>query len=73
VTARLLESSDVVQTSASMKRFGFQNLALGGLILVAGALSAVLLVLQGQGQSLPPLAAGATLGAFAMARFGHSE
>jgi hypothetical protein len=42
------------------------------LILVAGGLSAVLLVLKGQAQALPALAVGAALGAF-MARFGTSE
>ena len=36
------------------------------LIIVAGALSAVLLAMKGQAQALPALAVGATLGAFAM-------
>jgi len=44
----------------------FQDIALRSLILVAGALSAVLLALKGQAQALPALAIGATLGVFAM-------
>jgi hypothetical protein len=49
------------------------DLALRALLVVAGALAAVLLVLKGHGQALPALALGATLGAFAMSRFGPSE
>jgi len=47
--------------------------ALRALILLAGGLAAALLALKGQGQALPALAAGGTLGAFMMARFGPSE
>jgi hypothetical protein len=54
-------------------RFDFRDVALRTLILVAGGLAAVLLVLKGQGQALPALAVGGTLGAFVMARFGPSE
>jgi hypothetical protein len=43
------------------------------LILVAGGLAALLLALKGQGQALPALAVGGTVGAFVMARFGASE
>ena len=50
----------------------FQDIALRALILIAGAVSAVLLVLKGQAQALPALAIGATLGAFAM-RMGATE
>jgi hypothetical protein len=50
----------------------FQDLALRSLILVAGAVSAVLLMLKGQGQAVPALAIGATLGVFAM-RIGATE
>ena len=50
----------------------FQDIALRTLIVVAGAVSAVLLVLKGQGQALPALAIGATLGVFAM-RSGATE
>jgi hypothetical protein len=50
-----------------------QEFALRALIVVAGGLAAVLLALKGQGQALPALAAGGTLGAFMMARFGPSE
>jgi hypothetical protein len=50
----------------------FQDLALRSLIVVAGAISAVLLVLKGQGQAVPALAIGAMLGAFVM-RSGATE
>jgi hypothetical protein len=43
-----------------------QDLALRALIVIAGALSAVLLAMKGQAQALPALAIGATLGAFAI-------
>ena len=51
-----------------MKRrhLDLRDIALRGLILVAGAVSAVLLALKGQAQALPALAVGATLGAFFM-------
>ncbi len=49
-----------------------QDHVLRALIIVAGALSAVLLALKGQAQALPALAVGGMLGAF-MARFGTSE
>jgi hypothetical protein len=49
-----------------MKRLDLQDLALRTLIVIAGALSAVLLALKGQVQAVPALAVGATLGAFAM-------
>ncbi len=50
-----------------MKRqFDLQDVALRALILVAGAVSAVLLVLKGHALALPALAIGATLGAFMM-------
>ncbi|HEX9160363.1 MAG TPA: hypothetical protein VF980_01550 [Thermoanaerobaculia bacterium] len=45
-------------------RFNLQDLALRTLIVIAGALSAVLLALKGQADALPALAVGATLGAF---------
>lgn len=43
------------------------------LIVLAGGLAALLLALKGQGQALPALAVGGTLGACMMARFGPSE
>jgi len=43
------------------------------LIVLAGGLAALLLALKGQGQALPALAVGGTLGACVMARFGPSE
>jgi hypothetical protein len=48
------------------RRFDLRDIALRALILIAGALSAVLLAMKGQTQALPALAAGATLGAFFM-------
>jgi hypothetical protein len=49
------------------------DFALRALIVLAGGLAAVLLALKGQGQALPALAVGGTVGAFMMARFGPSE
>ena len=49
------------------------DFALRALIVLAGGLAAALFVLKGQGQALPALAVGGTLGAFMMARFGPSE
>jgi hypothetical protein len=49
------------------------DFALRALIVVAGGLAAVLLSHKGQGQALPALAVGGTLGACMMARFGPSE
>ncbi len=43
------------------------------LIVLAGGVAAAVLALKGQGQALPALAVGGTLGAFMMARFGPSE
>ena len=62
-----------VQSPPYIMRFDLQDVALRTLILVAGGLAAVLLALKGQGQALPALAVGGTLGAFMMARFGPSE
>ena len=56
-----------------MNDLAIQDLALRALLVVAGALAAVLLVLKGHAQALPALAVGATLGAIAMSRFGPSE
>ena len=50
-----------------------QDFALRALIVFAGGIAAVVLALKGQGQALPALAVGGTLGAFMMARFGPSE
>ena len=49
------------------------DFALRALIVVAGGLAALVLSLKGQGQALPALALGGTLGACMMARFGPSE
>lgn len=62
-----------VQSPHYIMRFDLQDVALRTLILVAGGLAAVLLALKGQGQALPALAVGGTLGACVMARFGPSE
>jgi hypothetical protein len=51
----------------------FYDIALRSLIVVAGAISAVLLVLKGQAPAVPALAIGATLGAFAMRRGAAEE
>lgn len=52
---------------SQMKRhFDLQGLALRSLIVVAGALSAVLMAMNGHAQALPALAIGATLGAMMM-------
>jgi len=56
-----------------MNGLAIQDFALRALLVVAGALAAVLLVLKGHAQALPALAVGATVGAFAMGRFGPSE
>jgi hypothetical protein len=56
-----------------MKGLSFQDLALRGLLIVAGAVAAALFVLKGQAVAVPALAVGATLGAVAMARVGASE
>lgn len=55
------------------EKFDLRDLSLHALILVAGVLSALLLALKGHAQALPPLAVGAMLGAFAMARIGQTE
>jgi hypothetical protein len=56
-----------------MKKFDLQDLALRTLIVIAGGVSAALFVLKGQGQALPALALGGTLGACMMARFGQAR
>ena len=66
-------TADVVQTFFCMKESSLQDLALRTLIVLAGALAAALFILKGQGQALPALAVGATIGTFAMARFGPNE
>ena len=43
-----------------------QDLALRTLIIIAGVLSAVLMVMKGQAHALPALAIGAMLGVFAI-------
>jgi hypothetical protein len=54
-------------------KLDLQDIALRTLILVAGGLAALVLALKGQGQALPALAVGGTLGAFMMARFGPTQ
>ena len=44
--------------------------SLVGIGIVAGGVAAALFILKGQGEALPALALGATIGTFAMARFG---
>jgi hypothetical protein len=52
--------------AGQLRGFVMQDFALRGLIMVAGIVSAALLILKGQAQAVPALALGATLGAFAM-------
>ena len=56
-----------------MKKPDPKDFALRALIVVAGAVAAALLVLKGQAQAVPALAAGATLGAVMMCQFGPNE
>ena len=58
---------------AMCMRFDFRDLALRTLIVLAGGVAAMLFILKGQGEALPALAVGATLGTVAMTRFGPSE
>ena len=51
-----------------MNKHDLQDYALRALIVVAGGIAAVLLAMKGQGQALPALAIGGTLGAFFMHR-----
>ena len=69
----IILGEDVVQTSFCMKELNLQDLALRTLIVLAGGIAAALFILKGQGEALPALALGATVGTFAMARFGPSE
>jgi hypothetical protein len=59
--------------ATSIMKLDLQDIALRTLILVAGGLAALVLSLKGQGQTLPALAVGGTLGAFMMARFGPTQ
>jgi hypothetical protein len=54
-------------------KFDLRDIALRTLIFVAGGLAALVLALKGQGQALPALAVGGTLGACVMARFGPAQ
>jgi hypothetical protein len=56
-----------------MRHIDLTDWMLRALIVVAGGLAAVLLSLKGNGQALPALAIGGTLGACVMARFGPAE
>jgi hypothetical protein len=59
--------------ATNIMKLDLRDVALRTLILIAGTLAAVLLALKGQGQTLPALAVGGTLGACLMARFGPAE
>ena len=59
--------------SIRMRKFDLKDLALRTLIMLAGGVAAALFILKGQGEALPALAVGGTIGAFAMARYGPSE
>ena len=54
-------------------KLGLQDIALRALIVIAGAISAVLLTLKGQALALPALALGATLGTALLSRTGATE
>jgi hypothetical protein len=56
-----------------MRKLDLQDLMLRTLIVLAGGVAAALFILKGQGEALPALALGGTLGACAMAHFGPSE
>jgi hypothetical protein len=56
-----------------MKNLDWQDLAIRAVMVVAGGVAAALLILKGQAQAVPALAVGATLGTFAMGRFGTSQ
>jgi hypothetical protein len=64
----MYNNSDVVQyvTNIMKQRFDWQDIALRTLILVAGVVSASLLILKGNAGAIPALAAGATLGVVLM-------
>ena len=55
-----------------MNELDLQDVALRVLIIVAGAIAAVLLAMKGEGQAIPALAAGGTLGAF-LVRAGRAQ
>jgi hypothetical protein len=59
--------------ATNIMKLDLRDFALRTLILIAGGLAAALLVIKGQGQTLPALALGGTLGACLMARFGPAE
>lgn len=65
-------SATFVQDVGPQMKTGFdlQELVLRTLIVIAGGVAATLLVLHGEGQALPALAVGGTLGAFFVARLG---
>jgi hypothetical protein len=54
-------------------RWDFRDVALRALILISGTVAAALFMRQGQTQALGALAAGSTIGAVCMGRFGASE
>lgn len=56
-----------------MRNLAWQDLAIRAVMLAAGCVAAALLVLKGQPAAVPALAIGATLGTFAMGRFGAAE
>jgi hypothetical protein len=63
----------VQNVTHNMKTFDLQDVVLRTLIVIAGAVAALLLAMKGEAQALPALAVGATLGTFVMARFSATE
>jgi hypothetical protein len=59
--------------ATNIMKFDLRDFALRTLILIAGGLAALVLALKGEGQALPALAVGGTLGACMMARFGPEQ
>ena len=72
MTAALLQSVPARSNRAThiMKNLQWQDVAIRAVMVAAGCVAAVLLVLKGQAPAVPALAIGATLGTFAMGRFG---
>jgi hypothetical protein len=67
------DGAPVQRVSQNGTKMSLQDVALRTLVVVAGALAAVLLALKGHAEALPALAAGATLGALMMAPFNATE
>lgn len=56
-----------------MKSTDWRDYGIRGILIIAGAVAAVLFVQHGQADALPPLALGGLLGAGVMHKLGTSE